>query len=367
MKKILLGVGEPQEKFTLFKGKYIKKKMEKLYEYPNFEGKLSFKKSISKWINKRNNISKVFIKNISPSIGNKEAIYTITNYICNKDSREYLISPDPFYSCYNSAKLFFRRKIIFISSENKKEFMYEFNRIKKKVFKNIFLMFICSPSNPTGFLFNKSELIKIINTSIKYNFYIISDECYSEIYNKKKPVSCVKIIENYFNGNYNNVFIINSLSKTSSLPGLRSGFILSSNRNIKQINFLRRYNGTALSNFNQDLSSKIWLNFSRTKKIRKKYNEIFNLSRKIFNRGKIKFKIPEGGFYIWLDIKDTGLNSEDFCKKIKKKYKIVILPGKNFSLKKKNIYKIRISLVESKKKCIFALKKIVNFINEYKR
>ncbi|WDR79341.1 pyridoxal phosphate-dependent aminotransferase [Candidatus Vidania fulgoroideae] len=362
--KILLGLGEPKKKFVYFKKKKILKKMQDLNQYPLICGKKKFKKVILKWINKRNNIfcKKSFTKNIIPSLGNKEAIYTILNLIYKKKRKTSVISPDPYYPSYIIPKLFFNKKIIFIYSKNRKSFMKNFRKIKK--FKKILVMFICSPNNPLGYCLSKKNWIEIVKKSIKENFFIISDECYSEIYLNKKPISCIKIIEKYFNSYYNNVFIINSLSKTSSVPGLRSGFIFSSKKNIKKLNYIRSYNGANLSNFNQYLSSKLWLDFERTKKIRNRYRKIFFYSKKILNKKKINYTVPDGGFCIWLDIKKTNLDSNKFCKKIKKKYNIVIYPGSKFSNNKKNFYKIRISLVESKKKCIYALKKISNFIHE---
>ncbi|AXN02501.1 N-succinyl-L,L-diaminopimelate aminotransferase alternative [Candidatus Vidania fulgoroideae] len=361
--KILLGLGEPKQKFIYFKKKKILKKMQGLNQYPLINGKRTFKKSISKWINKRNNLSskKNFTKNIIPSLGNKEGIYTIINSIAKK-KKNSIISPDPYYPSYIIPKLFFNKKIIFVFSKDRKSFIKNFRKIKK--FKNILMMFICSPNNPLGYCLNKKNWIEIIKKSIKEDFFIISDECYSEIYLSKKPISCIKIVEKYFNSCYKNIFVINSLSKTSSVPGLRSGFIFSSKKNIKKLNYIRNYNGANLSNFNQDLSVKLWLDFKRTKKIRERYRKIFFYSKKILKKKNINYKIPDGGFCIWLDIKKTNLNSNEFCKKIEKKYNIVIYPGSKFSRNRKNFYKIRISLVESKKKCIYALKKISNFIYE---
>ncbi|MGX7589193.1 aminotransferase class I/II-fold pyridoxal phosphate-dependent enzyme [Candidatus Vidania fulgoroideorum] len=363
--KINLGLGEPKQKFVYLKNNIKKsflKNIRKLNEYPIIEGKRGFRESISKWINKRNNLKKNFTKNIAPSIGNKEAIYTITNLVTNIYKKNTVISPDPYYPSYIIAKLFFRKKIMFINSKDKNSFMSNFRKIKN--FKNILMILICSPNNPLGYCLNRKDWIEIINVSINKKFIILSDECYSEIYTYKKPISCIKIIEERFDGNYNNIYVINSLSKTSSVPGLRSGFILSSKNNIKKINSLRKYNGSNLSNLNQYLSSKLWLDFNRTKKIRKSYKKIFKSAKKIFDTNKIKFNIPEGGFCIWLDIKKTGYTSEKFCKIIKKKYNIIIYPGSQFSNNKRSHYKIRISLVESKKKCIFALKKILFFVNE---
>jgi len=140
--------------------------------------------------------------------------------------------------------------------------MADFKRIKKCVLKRTLLIYICSPNNPSGYILDKSDWELIYIKSKKYNFHIVSDECYSEIY-FKKPLSSIKF---FFEKNFYNFFAINSLSKTSSVPGLRSGFIFSSPENIKHIRELNIFSGNSLSDFNQNISSKLWVDFKRTKK-----------------------------------------------------------------------------------------------------
>jgi len=317
-----LSIGEPKKKFKYLKTKFIKKNIKDLNKYPITSGNELFLKSINKWILKRNKITnKDFKKYIIPSTGNKEAIFSIAfllSYL--KKKRNIVILPDPYYKNYLSSEFFLGKKSYFLNSNTKSSFMADFKRIKKCVLKRTLLIYICSPNNPSGYILDKSDWELIYIKSKKYNFHIVSDECYSEIY-FKKPLSSIKF---FFEKNFYNFFAINSLSKTSSVPGLRSGFIFSSPENIKHIRELNIFSGNSLSDFNQNISSKLWVDFKRTKKIRNRYRRIISKCYKIIS-SSINLSKPQGGFYLWFNIKETGLSSYEFCKVLKKNIKLVCI------------------------------------------
>ncbi|MGX7589473.1 aminotransferase class I/II-fold pyridoxal phosphate-dependent enzyme [Candidatus Vidania fulgoroideorum] len=335
-KEIDLSIGEFKKKNNFLKK--IKKKLELYKLYPNINKIKKFNNSVKKWIKKRYSI-KVSVKNICPSLGNRDGLFTSFLFFLNK--KKYIAIFKPYYPIYKNLIFFFKKKIILL---NKRNYKKKIKKYKKKI--NIII--ICSPNNPTGYIYNKIFLNYIKKTKIN----IISDDCYSEIY-LKKYTSLINILSNF-----KNIIFLNSLSKRSSVPGLRSGFLLSSKKNIKKIKNIKNISGTILSDYNQYISSKLWKDENHIKKKRKKLNKIILNCIKILNKNKINFNFPKGTFYLWINVK----KDIDFCKKIYKKYFIKIFPGTFFG--KKNF--IRIALVENKKKCLYSIKKIVKFLNDRK-
>ncbi|MGX7577048.1 aminotransferase class I/II-fold pyridoxal phosphate-dependent enzyme [Candidatus Vidania fulgoroideorum] len=356
-----LSIGELKKEFKYLNSFFLKKNIKSSFKYPSALGSKKFEKSIKKWISIRNklDIKSKKIK-IIPSLGNREGIFSILFYLFkNNKKKNIVISPDPLYKNYDSAK-FFKGKTFFLNSKNRKTFMNDFNKINKDTFKKTIAILVCSPSNPSGYILKKSDLIKIYKKALKYKFYIISDECYSEFYIKNKPVSYVSLINNK---NIDKIFVINSLSKCSGVPGLRSGFIISNKKNISNLEKIKIYNGSILNIFNQEISIKLWNDFKRINKIRHSYIKKIDSCYKIISKS-IKFKKPEGGIYFWFNIKETGLDSKEFCKIILKNGVRLI---SSFEISKKEKFYVRMALVENKKKCIKASKIILKIFDELKR
>ncbi len=347
---INLSIGEQIKKNNNFFSK-LSVNFDLYQNYPktNFNKKLlkNFKKTTKKkyGVELKN-------KNIIPSLGNRDGLYT-SFLIFNKIEKKYVILFKPYYPIYKNICDFFNKKIILIKKNIRKKFI-KYNKL-------INFIIICSPNNPDGNIINKKQINKIILYCNFYNIKIISDECYSDIYFKKLPTSIIKFKKK--TKNYSNVIILNSLSKRSCAPGLRSGFYISSKKNINSIKVIKNISGTLLSEFNQYISAQLWKDNKHVKKIRNKYKERIKKCVEILKKNKIKIKKPKGGFYLWINIKKYAKNDIIFCKKLYKNNSIKILPGEIFGVKNY----IRIALVVSKKKCIYSIKKIIKCLKNEKK
>ena len=87
------------------------------------------------------------------------------------------------------------------------------------------LVILNAPNNPTGSTVDLEELKQWVKWALEYNFVLLNDECYSEIYTQNKPFSILQASIEAGNKDFKNILALNSISKRSSAPGLRSGFI----------------------------------------------------------------------------------------------------------------------------------------------
>ena len=97
--------------------------------------------------------------------------------------------------------------------------------------------------NPTASVLTIEELGKWVELALKYDFVLLNDECYSELYFDEKPASILEACKKVGNENFKNVLVINSISKRSSAPGLRSGFIAGDKEILKDYSKYRTYIG----------------------------------------------------------------------------------------------------------------------------
>lgn len=338
-----LSIGEKRSENRLlnknFKNSYF-------YKYPKIRKKTVL--IITKWIKKRYNL-KVKKKNIIPTLGNRESLFTTFIALINK--KKNVLIPKPFYHIYKKIDFFKKKKIY---TYNYKKILKFFK--KKKIIKNTNFVIVNSPNNFNGFFYKKKTIKKINKFSKKYGFYIISDECYSEIYYKKKPTSFLETKKN------NNIIVLNSLSKRSFSPGLRSGFLYSNNKKvIKKILKIKNISGTIPSIFVQKKSEILWNNEIHVKNVRRFYNKNINDFILFLKKNKIKYKKPKSGFYIWLR-KPKKISLEKIIKYFAKE-KIKVSNGKIFGSKKH----IRLALVEKFSLFKKKIKKVFKKIYDRKR
>ena len=88
------------------------------------------------------------------------------------------------------------------------------------------LVYVCSPNNPSGSILNPADYDYLLKMADIYNFIVVADECYSEIYQDESnpPMRLLEWCDRSEWDGYDKCLVVNSLSKRSGVPGLRSGF-----------------------------------------------------------------------------------------------------------------------------------------------
>ncbi|AFP83922.1 aminotransferase class I/II-fold pyridoxal phosphate-dependent enzyme [Candidatus Carsonella ruddii] len=248
--------------------KIMSKYFEKLNLYPD-SNNLFFLQIISVFL--KINKNKIFISN-----GSDESLFFIFYLFKNFKLKISKISY-PFYNIY----------LNFYKIKNKK---INFKKIIK--FKNILLTI---PNSPTGEIFKKKKILKIIN---KKNFLII-DEAYSDFYNKG--------YKKYINDN-NNLLIITTLSKSFSAAGIRIGLVFSNKKIINKLNIIKKcfnsYNINTISSYIgiECIKDKNWINYNLQKN---NYIQLlFNFFFKINNKGNFIFLKKNVNYYLFFKKKN---------------------------------------------------------------
>src|SRR5690606_23341640 len=110
------------------------------------------------------------------------------------------------------------------------------------------LLYLCSPGNPTGAVADIDYLQRALALAEKHDFVIASDECYSEIYldEDAPPPGLLQAAQAAGNADFKRCVVFHSLSKRSSLPGLRSGFVAGDAQVLKNYLLYRTYHGAAM-------------------------------------------------------------------------------------------------------------------------
>ena len=193
-----LSIGSPRHDTPSFIKKIIDDNFDKYANYPSSKANIHFGENISFWLKKRYKINKVEpIDNILPVSGSREGLFYASLLATKiKKDKTIFILPDPFYPVYAAAADYTEKEIYSMSVSKEDNYFPNLDKIPKVILEKTIAFYLCSPSNPQGSIADENYLLKLYSLSLEYNFLIISDECYSEIYRNEAPKSILKISTN---------------------------------------------------------------------------------------------------------------------------------------------------------------------------
>jgi N-succinyldiaminopimelate aminotransferase len=158
--------------------------------------------------------------------------------------------------------------------------------------------------------------------------------------------------------------VFHSLSKRSSAPGLRSGFVAGDADILKAFLLYRTYHGCAMSPMIQSASVAAWQDESHVRENRRLYREKFTLVRDILAPA-LEVEIPPGGFYLWLQ---TPIDDAQFSRELFEHEHVTVLPGSYLSRPAHGVNpgarRVRIALVAGVDECIEAARRLRQFVDD---
>jgi len=159
--------------------------------------------------------------------GGSEAILFALNSCINPG--EEVVTPEPFYANYNGFAISAGVKIVTVTSSIQDDFaLPPIAEIEKKITPKTRGIIICSPNNPTGYLYSKDEILQLSEIVKKHDLYLFSDEAYRDFcYDGAKHFSSM-----YLKGIDNNVILLDSVSKRYSECGVRIGALVTKNKDV---------------------------------------------------------------------------------------------------------------------------------------
>ena len=329
---INLSIGEPQFETPKFILDELKNKAHLLNKYPKSSGEDVLRKSILIYLKNRFLLS-LKDSEIIPTFGTREVLFNFPQFLLNDIKDSTIIFSNPFYQIYEGSAKVTNSKVIYLNLNEKNSFQPE---IEENILEKVNLVILNSPNNPTSSTIPIKNLIKWVELALKYNFILLNDECYIDIYLNNKIPSLLNASIQYGNKNFKNILVVNSISKRSSAPSLRSGFIAGDSKILAEYMEYRTYLGTASPLPLQFAAAKAWSNQSHVDIFRKKYIKNFELAKDILN-----IKLPLATFYIWLKVDDDL----EFTKKLYRNVNIKVMAGSFFGRKGEGKNFIRVALV----------------------
>jgi N-succinyldiaminopimelate aminotransferase len=242
-----------------------------------------------------------------------------------------VLCPNPFYQIYEGAAYLAGATPYFVNSNPARNFACDYGTVPQDVWERVQLLYVCSPGNPTGAVLGLDDWRELFALADRHDFVIAADECYSEIYTTSMPpLGALEAAHQLGRSGgarpYRNLVVFSSLSKRSNVPGMRSGFVAGDPQVLKKFLLYRTYSGGAMSPVVQAASIAAWGDETHVTDNRTLYREKFNLITPLL-RQVMDVELPDAGFYLWADVRRTGLSDTDFARRLYAEYNVTVLPG----------------------------------------
>jgi len=361
-----LNIGQPDIETPKVALDAVKNNKIEVLAYSRSEGSEEYRTKLSSYYDSKN--ITVGAKDIIVTSGASEALLFTFGSIMDKDDE--IIVPEPFYANYNGFSIANSLKIVPVISKIENNFsLPEIEDFEKLITKKTKAILICNPNNPTGYLYSKNEIKKLVEIVKKHDLFLIADEVYREFtYDGESHYSIMQ--ESTID---QNAIMIDSVSKRYSMCGARIGCVVSKNK--KVIETVLKFAQSRLSppTYAQ-IASEAALDTPEIyfEEINKKYIQRRNLLISELRKIKgLKVASPKGAFYciVELPIKDTNEFAQWMLEKFNvNKETIMVAPAEGFySTKGLGKNQIRIAYVlkeEDLKKSVTILKKALDkYIN----
>ncbi|MEW6506319.1 MAG: pyridoxal phosphate-dependent aminotransferase [Bacteroidota bacterium] len=270
-----------------------------LTKYTINSGTIELREAVSQKLKRENNL------NYSPaeiivSAGAKQCVYNAIQSIVNDDDE--VIFSSPYWVSYPEMVSLSQGKSIIIPTNEIEGFKINPVQLKETISSRTKLLILCNPTNPTGSLYNRSELENIAEIVSAGNFYVIADEIYEKlVYDNNSFVSFASLSEKI----KSKTILVNGLSKAYAMTGWRIGYAAGPEHIIKAMNKIQSHSTSNASSISQAAAIEALLGPQTfIEEMRKDYEKRRDFFYKKINSIKgINCLKPQGTFYLFPQIK----------------------------------------------------------------
>jgi N-succinyldiaminopimelate aminotransferase len=381
---ISLGIGEPKHPTPAFIQKALTHSIAGLANYPSTHGGEPLRAAIAGWIERRYAVPALDPNTmVLPVNGSREALFAIAQCVIDPraasalngaNSGPLVMCPNPFYQIYEGAAYLAGAEPYFVNSVPARNFAPDYASVPDEVWARVQLLYLCSPGNPTGAVLTLDDWRELFDLADRHGFIIAADECYSEIYSgATPPLGALEAAHQLGRSAglrpYANLVVFSSLSKRSNVPGMRSGFVAGDPDVLKKFLLYRTYCGGAMSPPVQAASIAAWNDEAHVLENRSLYKEKFALITPLLKQ-VMDVELPDAGFYLWADVRTSGLSDTEFARGLYAEYNVTVLPGSYLARdahgSNPGRNRIRMALVAEVDEGLEAANRIVQFCKDVK-
>ena len=322
--------------------------------YTSNAGTFELRVEINNYMTRRFNVSYKPESEIIVTVGGSEAIDIALRSVLTPGDE--VIIPTPSFVCYAPLARMSGGVPVILETRYEDKFKIDPEMLKSLITPRTKMLVLPYPNNPTGAIMTKEELEEIAEVIRDTNIVVLSDEIYAEMTYGHEHCSFASL-----EGMWERTIVASGFSKAYAMTGWRLGYICAPAPLTEQMLKIHQYGIMSSPTTSQFAAIEALKNGDED--IKMMVDEYNRRRRYIYNSLKslgIDSFEPEGAFYIFPNIKEFGMTSEEFCEKLLYNYKCAIIPGNAFGAGGEGF--ARISYAYSIKHITQALERIEAFV-----
>jgi aminotransferase len=323
---ISLGIGEPDfvtpwhireaAVYSLEKGKT---------GYTSNLGSPRLRRSIAAYVEKHFSVSYNPHDEIIVTVGVSEAIDLALRALLNPGDE--VLYHEPCYVSYGPSIQLAGGVPVPVATRGEDEFSLRAADLEKAVTKKTRVLMLNFPTNPTGAVMPLEELKKIAAFATKHDLVVLTDEIYSELTYDEVPHHSIAALP----GMKERTLFLHGFSKAFAMTGWRIGYACGPADIIEAMMKIHQYSMLCAPIMAQEAAFEALERGTRSmERMREEYRLRRNFIVSSLNEAGIPCHLPKGAFYVFPDIRGTGLSSRDFSLKLLETKNVAVVPGTAF-------------------------------------
>ncbi len=380
LKRIPLHIGEPKHAPPAFVLETLTANLVELGTYPVAAGSPAFRQAVAGWLDRRYGVGHCVDADrmVLPVNGTREALFAFVQAVVNPagTAQPAVLMPNPFYQIYEGAALLAGAEPVYLDTDASNGFLPDLEAVPLALWQRCQVLFLCSPGNPSGTVAPLAWMQRALALAEEHDFIVAADECYADIYldEANPPPGFLQAAAAMGNTAFRRLVVFHSLSKRTSVPGLRSGFVAGDPTLLAPFRLYRTYHGCAMPGHVLAASAAAWADDAHVAANRALYRAKFEAVVPVL-RAVMPVEWPDAGFYLWLDVAHTHRNADGqapegsdtgWSRGLLEQQNITTLPGEflarpNAAGGHPGRGRVRLSLVAPVAECLEAAHRIAAF------
>jgi aspartate/methionine/tyrosine aminotransferase len=283
-----------------------------------------------------------------------------TAFMATLEPGDEVLLPDPGWPNYHMAISVLHGKMVPYTLRPENQFLPDLDELEKLVSPRTRLLLICTPSNPTGQVYDAALMQRLMAFADRHDLYLLSDEIYGDIVFDQPHASALPFDRE------GRGLIISGMSKSYAMTGFRVGFTRARPEYIELAAKLQEPFVSCGSGFSQ-LAAAEALDGPQegVEEMRLAYKRRRDVALEVLRQYGLYQYSPGGAFYLLVDISSTGLSSRDFTVRLLQEKKVAVAPGSTFGEISKG--HVRISIASAEENIREGVKRICELVRAARR
>ena len=293
--------------------------------YTSNLGTPELRQAIARYLKRRFDAKFDWKNEILATVGVSEAIDLAIRAICSPGDE--VLYHEPCFVSYAPTIRLAHAVPICVETRVEDEFRLTVAALEKKVTKKTKAILLNFPCNPTGAVLSRKDVEGILKFAAKHDLIVLADEVYSELnYGDGDLFSFSS-----FPGYHDRVILLNGFSKSWAMTGYRLGYACGPEDVIDAMMKIHQYGIMSAPTLSQAAGVEAMDHGDKdVDRMRREYKKRRDYLVPALNDLGLKTVMPKGAFYIFSDIRSTGLSDEDFALKLLKEFGVAVVPGSAF-------------------------------------